>query len=235
MVAKHFLWVTLLMMAVPAVAQKAAGPPSVAHLPLWTVKGTPTREFVPGLTAALLLTAEQRQQLAQAWDETSGSEAVATAARTLKTDPAATEAQKQAARALIEAAAARLQQQIDTVLTGDQKSLIEWINGAYADARKAAWTALEAEFAGAKGDPDATARLQKQVQEQQDAAFMRTLQQILTTEQWAAMTKAAADQKAANAGSGKVKGGEIRLKPPSPRAGKARKGEKELQLKVPGT
>src|SRR5690349_17592511 len=115
-IRRLFLWVTLLMIAVPAMAQKPAGPPPVAHLPLWTIKGNPTPEFVPGLTAALLLTTEQRQQLAQAWQETSGSEAVIAAARTLKSDPGATEAQKQAAQALIAAAAARLRQRIDAVL-----------------------------------------------------------------------------------------------------------------------
>src|SRR3954452_20684106 len=116
-----FLWVTLLTIAVavPATAQKPAGLPPVACLPLWTIKGNPTREFVPGLTAALLLTTEQRQQLAEAWQETSRSEAVAAAARTLKSDPGATEAQKQAAQALIAAAAARLRQRIDAVLTED--------------------------------------------------------------------------------------------------------------------
>jgi hypothetical protein len=217
-----FLWTALLgiAIAVPAAAQKPASPPSVAHLPLWTVKGTPTREFVPGLTAALLLTTEQREQLAQAWQETSGSAAVAAAARTLKSDPAATEAQKQAARALLQAAAARFQQQIDTILTQDQKALIEWIDSLYAEAGKAVRSAMEAEFAAAKGDPDATARLRQQAQEQRDAAFLRKLQQVLTSEQWAAMTKAAAAENAADPGSGKGKGGEIRLQPPSTGAGK---------------
>src|SRR5947209_1753305 len=113
--------------ALPAIAKKA-GPPSVAHLPLWAVKGQPTPQFVPGLTAALLLTPGQQEQLAQAWQETQGSEATVAAARTLKLDPNATEAQRQAARAVIDAAAATLRQRIDATLTDDQKGLIERIN-----------------------------------------------------------------------------------------------------------
>src|SRR5262245_31099480 len=118
--------------AVPALAKKA-GPPSVAHLPFWSAKGQPTTQFVPGLNAALLLTTGQQEQLAQAWQDTMGSESVVAAARTLKLDPGATDAQKQAAQAAIDAAAANLRQRIDAILTRDQKGQIEWINGIYAE------------------------------------------------------------------------------------------------------
>jgi hypothetical protein len=152
-VRKRFSWVALLVISgvVPASAQKPAGPPSVAHLPLWTVKGYFTGELVPGLTGALLLTSEQREQLALSWQESSGSAAVAGAIRTLKSYPGATEAEKQAARALVEAAAARLQQRIDTVLTGDQRKLVEWIDSLYAEAGKSTGAQMEPAFAAAKG------------------------------------------------------------------------------------
>src|SRR5262245_36438645 len=95
--------------ALPAAAQKEKGTGSV-DLPYWTIKGQPARQLVPGLNAALLLTAEQKQRLAAAREETIGSEAVAAAGRTVKTDPSASEAQKQAALKTIEAAHQQLRQ-----------------------------------------------------------------------------------------------------------------------------
>ena len=225
-------WVALLVLAslAPSIAKKA-GPPSVTHLPLWTVKGRPTSQFMPGLTAALLLTEEQQVQLAQAWQETMGSEAVSAAARIVKLDPNATEAQKQAARAVIDAAAANLRQRIDATLTTDQKALIQWINGIYAEAGKAVAAQLEAEYAAAKGDKEAAERLQQKRKEMLESTFLQKLKEILTPEQWAAMMKAAEEEKRAAEG-GKKKGGEIRLKTPEGR-GKG-EGEKELKLTPPG-
>ena len=80
--------VTLLVVAgaIPALAKKD-GPPSVTHLPLWTVKGSARPQYVPGLTAALLLTPGQQEQLAQSWQETSGSAAVAAAVRCCRPAP----------------------------------------------------------------------------------------------------------------------------------------------------
>jgi hypothetical protein len=197
--------------AMPASAKKA-GTPSVAHLPVWTVKGRPTAQFVPGLTAALLLGPEQREQLSQAWQETSGSEAVNAAGRTLKLDPTASEEQKQAARAVIEAAAANLRQRIDAILTTDQKALIQWINGIFAEVGKTVRAEMEAEYTAAKGDKAASERLDLQRREKLEAAFLRKLKEILTPEQWDAMRAAAEEEKGSSKGGNKGKVPEIRLK-----------------------
>jgi hypothetical protein len=197
--------------AMPASAKKA-GPPSVAHLPVWTVKGRPTSQFEPGLTAALLLGPEQREQLARAWQETSGSEAVYAAGRTVKLDPNASEEQKQAARAVIEAAAANFRQRIDAILTTDQKALIQWINGIYAEVGKTVRAEMEAEYAAAKGDKAASERLEPQRREKLESAFLQKLKEILTPEQWAAMMAAAEEEKSLSKGGNKGKVPEIRLK-----------------------
>jgi hypothetical protein len=194
--------------ALPAIAKKS-GSPSVAHLPLWTVKQQPTAQFVPGLTAALLLTPGQQEQLAQAWQETQGSEATAAAARTLKLDLTATEAQRQAAQAVIDTAAATLRQRIDTTLTNDQKALIDRVNSVYADAGKEVWTQLEGEYASAKGDKEAMARLQQRAQEKLETDFLQKLKETLTPEQWAAMTKAAEDEKRSAEAAAKAKAAKV--------------------------
>jgi hypothetical protein len=211
--------------ALPAIAKKA-GPPSVTHLPLWTVKGNPTPQFVPGLTAALLLTPGQQEQLAQAWQETMGSEAVAAAARTLKLDPNASDAQKEAARAVIDTASANLRQRIDATLAKDQKALITWINGIYAELGKSVGTEMEAEYAAAKGDKEARARVQQQTQEKLQTAFLQRLKEILTPEQWVAMSKAAEAEKQAAEVDGNGKGGKFRLNPATDGADGHTKGGK---------
>jgi hypothetical protein len=219
---------------IPAAAKKASVP-SVTHLPFWTVKGRPTPQFVPGLTAALLLTLEQQEQLTQAWQETMGSEAVAAAARTLKSDPDATAAQKEAARSLLDAAAATLQLRINAILTMDQKALIEWINSVFVDAGKAVAAEMEAEYAAAKGDKAAIERVQQKRKEKLETAFLQKLKEILTPEQWTAMMRAAEEEKGAR-GAGKGKGDETGLKAPSPEAGKKRNGEEtELKPTAPGS
>jgi hypothetical protein len=211
--------------ALPAIAKKA-GPPSVTHLPLWTVKGYPTPQFVPGLTASLLLTPGQQEQLAQAWQETMGSEAVAAAAQTMKLDPNAPDAQKEAARAVIDTASANLRQRIDATLTKDQKALIAWINGIYTEVGKGVGNEMEAEFAAAKGDKEAAARVQQQMQDKLQTAFLQKLKEILTPEQWAAMTKAAEEEKQAAEVDGNGKGGKFRLNPPPDGARGNAKGAK---------
>jgi hypothetical protein len=216
--------------ALPVLGQKPKVP-SVVPLPVWTAKGLSSTQFVPGLTAALLLTTGQREQLARAWQETMGSEAVAAAGRTLKRDPTATEAQRQAARAVIDAASAGLQQRIAAILTTDQKSLIEWINSVFTEVGKTVAAEMEKEYAAAKGDKEALGWVQQQWQEKLDTAFLAKLKEMLNPEQWAALTKAMEQEKRTVEGAAKGKGGEIRLKSPADDLRGKGKSEKELRLK----
>jgi hypothetical protein len=180
----------------PAAAQKEK-PPGTLDLPYWTLKGQPARQCVPGLNAALLLTTDQKQRLAAAWEETVLSDAVTAAARTVKTDPNATAAQKQAALETIAGANSQFHQSLQTILTPEQKTLIERINALYVEAQKAAADPFQADFAAAKGNKEETERIRGEVRARIESDLEQRLASVLTPDQRAAMQKAAADEKRA--------------------------------------
>src|SRR5438132_10712520 len=111
------LLVGLLVAAVPAQAQKEKSR-DVSNFPFWTAKKRGyVQQFVPGLTAALQLTDEQKEKLVAAREEIMGSEKVQAVRRRGKSDPNVTEADKAAARETLEKAADSLQEKAGAILT----------------------------------------------------------------------------------------------------------------------
>lgn len=179
-----------------AVAQKEKKRPDVGNFPFWTAKKTArVGPFVPGLNAVLMLTDEQKEKIAAAREETIGSEAVIAAGRTLKTDPNASEAQKEAARKMIEDARAQLDAKVAAILTPEQKALIEKINALYAEVQESVRAEFEAQFVAAKGNKEEMGRVQNEFRERAAAQFAHRLIGILTPEQRTAMEAAAAAEK----------------------------------------
>jgi Spy/CpxP family protein refolding chaperone len=195
----------LFLVVAPAEAQKEKKPSLPPGDLFFTMKGQPfamERTF-PGVVGALLLTDEQKLKLHAALDETVRSEAVQSAGKTVKTDPNATEAQKEEARKLIQEARAKLQQQVAGILTQEQKTLVERLNTAAVEAHQVAREKLEAEFIAAKGDKPKTEEVQKKVREEAVAEFSRKLVGLLTAEQRQGLEKAAEQQKKAEEAAGK--------------------------------
>jgi Spy/CpxP family protein refolding chaperone len=182
--------------ALSATAQKEKSPGAL-DLPYWTLKGQPARQFVPGLNAVLLLTTDQKQRLATAWYETVRSDAVSAAATTVKTDPNASAAQKQAALETIAAANNQFHQSLQTILTPEQKALIERINALYVEVQKAAADGFQNDLAAAKGNKEETERIRTEIRSRLESELDLRLASLLSSEQRAAMQKAAADEKRA--------------------------------------
>jgi anti-sigma factor RsiW len=179
--------------------KKASLPPPSSDLLGFEVNGkSVSLEFMfPGVTAALLLTDEQKEQFRAARAETVESEAVRTAGATIKSNPEARAEQREKAQKVINAARKELLAKTENILTAEQKALVKKLSAAAADAQKAASEQFQDERAAAKGDKTKVAELQEKMREPLAAEFQSRVKKFLSAEQLAAMEEAAAARKAA--------------------------------------
>jgi hypothetical protein len=190
------LWIA----AVPALAQKTKTPSLPPGNLFFTLKGQPfaLERLIPGIQAALLLSDVQKRKLTEALEQTILSEPVRSAGRTLKADPNAAEARK-----VVEAAHARLQEQVAGTLTQEQKNLIIRINAAAAEAHINARKKLEIEFTADKTDKSRQDELNREMRKEAQAELSNMLMAILSADQRDAMEKAAQQQRAAEEAAAK--------------------------------
>lgn len=179
------------LLCVPVHAQKKK--PELTDFPFWTAPKVPhARAFVPGLAAALALTPEQTEKLLAARAATVDNPEL----RALKTkgDPNATPDElAKAAKARAEATE-KLFKEVDAILTRDQKALIEKLNDTYAKVQSAVAEDFAFKLQAAKGNAEDTASLRKELAETVTATFAKKLDGLLSNEQMAAVTKAAAEE-----------------------------------------
>jgi len=168
--------------------------------PFWnSKKGGNTQQFVPGLNAALMLTAAQEEKLAAARNEAFNDPAVAAGRGLSKGDPSVTDEQRAKARAAMEAANAKLKERVATILTPAQNELIAKINKAYADTLEEIGTVYSEKFASTKGVEGARERVMQEKQQDTIDRFQSKLDAMLTPEQKSAMTRAAEEEQKRNA------------------------------------
>lgn len=179
------------LFAAPAPAQKKK--PELGDFPFWSAPKNPhARAFVPGLQAAIGLTAEQTEKILAARAETIDSPEVR--ALKSKNDPNATADELAKASAARAEAMEKLFKAVDGVLTKDQKALIEKVNDAYAKVVAEVSEDFAPKFAAAKGNAEDTAALRKEQVEAIKAAFEKKLDAVLSNEQRAAVSKAAEEE-----------------------------------------
>jgi hypothetical protein len=178
--------------ATPAFAQKQKKA-ELPDFPFWTGPKTPhARAFVPGLQAALELTPKQTEAILKAMVETVNSPELAKLPR--KGDPNATADQLAEASTKRAAAAEKLHKQIDTILTTEQKGLIEKVNDTYARVVSEVGEEYQPKFVAAKGNAEETAAVRKEQAEAVADAMGKKLDGILTADQRAAVKKAAEEE-----------------------------------------
>ena len=153
------------------------------------------RPHLPGLNAALLLSAEQKEQLATAYAETLQSKKLRETGRKVKTDPNASATDREAVRMLKEQAQTEFDRRVSQVLTAPPTELIGRFQILYAESVEAVGTEFRQRLVDSKGDKAAAEQLRKQSREALNADFARRVGEILTPEQRAAFEKAAADEK----------------------------------------
>lgn len=177
--------------------QKLSG---VGDYPFWTAKKRGyTGQFVPGLNAVLQITDAQKEQIAAARDEMANDEGAKASRGISKNDPSVSAEQREKARAAIEAATARMQAKVATILTAEQKALIEKINAAYAAAVEDTGIVYADKFAAVKADEAARKRLQEDKNQDTEEQFLHKLDALLTPAQKEAMKRAATEEEQRNA------------------------------------
>ena len=190
-----------------------AEPPKGKDLAAWsppgnvlgfTVKGqrSALERNLPGIQGALELTADQKQRIANAMQETVMSEAVRAAMATAKFNPNATQAQKDEAKRLVAEAEAKLQKLVAEILTAEQKTLVEKINAAAKEVERQVLESMQSDFTAAKGNDEQTKRLQLQMRQKVQEKFRSRAAQLFSPGQQAAFEKAASAQTATEKAAG---------------------------------
>ncbi|MBI3881947.1 MAG: hypothetical protein HY301_18035 [Verrucomicrobia bacterium] len=206
---KHTLillaFAALIAMPSPALAQKEKSA-DVTGLAFFTAKKRGhVAQFVPGLTAALQLSAQQKADILAAREEIFSAEGVASSRRIQKNDPSVTDAQKQAARAAMEQAEEKFRERLATLLTAEQGDLIAKIDKTYQDAQVEMAIAYEDRFGSVKDDAAAREKLHIEQAEDLEALFVRKLNALLSPALKEAMTAAAEIEKQRKESVTKVK------------------------------
>jgi hypothetical protein len=176
----------------PAFAQKEKKP-AMPDFAFWSAPKTPhAKAFVPGLQAALELTPEQTEKILAAMEKTINSPEIRALKR--KGDPDATADELAKGNQKRAEASEKLYKEIDTILTRDQKGLIEKINDAYAKVISEVGEDFQPKFVAAKGNAEDTAKLRKEQAEAIKTAFEKKLDGVLSNDQRAAVKKAAEEE-----------------------------------------
>jgi hypothetical protein len=172
MVARTLLILALAIVAGPAVAADKKVP-ALRDFPFWSTPKQPhARAFVPGLNAALGITAEQSEKIEAACRETidkpearvkgSGGEAIE-----------------------------KVHKLVADILTPEQKAKIRKINDLYANTLAATAKEFQGDFADAKGNEEETKRIRERQYEAIREGFQKKLSTVLSKDELKAVEDAA--------------------------------------------
>lgn len=166
----------------------------VSGFPFWKSEKQPhAQPFVLGLNAALELTDAQKEQIVAAQNEMNNDEAVKASRALKKGDPSVTEEQRDKARAAMEAATTRLHEKVNSILTPEQRALVEKINAARVAAVEEVGIVYKDKFS-IKGDEAARRRVMEEKNQDLAEGFLGKLDVLLSVSQKEAMARAAADE-----------------------------------------
>lgn len=193
------LGLMLAALALPAAAQKQKSNDLAGFPLLWSAKKNPlTGPFIPGLNAALQLSAEQKEKLLAAREETLNHEKVRGLGAKVKLNPNASEAERAAAQQAQEVARGQFQTRVEAILTPEQRQLVGTLNGLYDESLTAAQEEYRGQFEQVvKTDKGRQEELRREVQQKVLKNFRARLEGTLSKERWAALTQAAAAEEAA--------------------------------------
>src|SRR5258705_3570162 len=174
-------------------AAKAAKAPSLPPGEMFfTMKGQPyalERTF-PGVTAALMLSDDQKTALSEAYHQTVAAPELRAKGASLKGISAATDAERDTVRSQMQEARAELQKRVVAILSPDQKALIVKIQAAFEQAQRAARESLQQEFSAAKGNEEKSKELRKKYDVKAEDQFVQERQKCLTPAQMEGVTAA---------------------------------------------
>jgi len=197
--ASIFKALLLISLSFLLIAAKPAKKPEPSGELFFTMKGQPyplERTF-PGITAALMLSDDQKADLFDAQQGTIDSPELREKKAAVKGKDAANEAERDAVRKELEEARAELAKEVARILTPQQKALIEKIQAAAMEAMQEARQTFEEDFTGSKGNEAKQSELREKVRIEAEDLFVQKLEKILTPAQMQAVQNAAAQQREA--------------------------------------
>jgi Spy/CpxP family protein refolding chaperone len=195
-VAACAMMVAALCLACVAAPPQKSSPPAAVF---FKATGEPfeLEKPFPGITAALMLTNEQKIALSEAHRQTVRNPELRNKIAALKSKDNPIEAQREAVRKELESAQAALRARVDAILTPEQKTLAAKIEVAVIDAEHEANQIFEGELAAAKDDPLKTTEVREKARVEAEDLIVQKLEKFLTPTQMQAMQQAATQQRAA--------------------------------------
>jgi len=174
------------------------------------------QQAVPGIDAAISLTAEQREKLAAQRKKMMQSEEFQAAMKTAR-DRSAERADRAAAQKKMREMQGSLQGEVAKALTPQQKELISKINGVVKAEMDGIRTEYREKMRAARGNREEQQKLRKEIGEKTRTGLHEKILALLSDEQKAAVKKAAEELK---------KGKKAKREPKQRKKGEGKKGRK---------
>jgi hypothetical protein len=151
----------------------------------------------PGVTAALMLSDQQKMALSEAHQQTVRKPELRNKISALEAKADPTEAEREAVRKEQHAAQVELRKRINAILSAEQKALAEKIQDAAIEAEHEANDFFEAEFDAARDDLGKAGDVRKKARVEAEDLLVQKLEKFLTPAQMQAIQKSAMEQRAA--------------------------------------
>src|SRR4051812_18790142 len=198
-----FTLLIILALCLPVLAEKPARPAPAANRPaspFFKPTGEPyeLEKPFPGITAALVLSDQQKTAMTEAYQQTVRNPGLRGRISVLERNPDAPEAQRKAVRDEMEKARADLRQRIATILTPEQSALAIKIQDAAVAAEHEANDIFRAEFEAAKIDPAKLSEIRAKARTEAEDLLVQKLEKFLTPAQMQAIQKSAGELRAAD-------------------------------------
>jgi hypothetical protein len=180
-------------------ARPDKAPPLRPPPPFFKTTGEPfdLEKPFPGITAALLLSNQQKTALIQAHQQTVRNPDLRNKMSAIKTSDNATPAPHKELRRQVDEARAELRDRVEAILTPQQRTLAIKIENAAIEAEHEANKIFDAEFDAAKGDPGKLADVREKARVEAEDMLVQKLEKFLTPAQMQAIQQSATAQRAA--------------------------------------
>ena len=150
----------------------------------------------PGITAALMLTDQQKAALSEAHRQTVRQPELRNKITALELKPDATDAEREAVARQMRQAQAELRKRVAAILSPEQRALAEKIQNAAIEAEHEAHEVFDAEFEAARKD-GASKELREKARVEAEDLLVQKLEKFLTAAQMQAIQRSATEQREA--------------------------------------
>ncbi|HEV8604169.1 MAG TPA: hypothetical protein VGQ99_02310 [Tepidisphaeraceae bacterium] len=204
----NYTFILLAALCLPSIAAKPPKPlPLQPPIPFFKTTGEPfeLEKPFPGITAALMLTDQQKTALSQAHQQTVRNPDLRNKISALELKADSTQAQRETVRREMKEARAQLRQRVAAILTPEQSTLASKIQDAAIAAEHEANDIFRADFEAAKADPRKSSEVREKSRVEAEDLLVQKLEKFLTPAQMQAIQQSATDLRAAEGPARKPK------------------------------